>query len=178
MANVIVKLSGQHSAAVIAASLAQANQKAYLPSALRSLGEALGPFGATANVQILAGDDVKAHGVITILDYTKMTDGDTYQIGSLILTAKAAGATGAQFNIGASNTASAANLAAAVIANASLVSAKAAAAVVTITASASGVLGNAIPLIITQGTPGSASCDAALASGAADSAVTKDYRAF
>lgn len=178
MANIIVKLQGQHSVAVVNSSL-QTHGRKKLPDFLRHVGESIGPFEPLAVVQVLNGDAVAAHGIITILDYTKMTDGDTYKIGSKVLTAKSSGASTNQFNIGASNNASAANLGAAIVAYyGDVVGVSVASAVVTVTSRNAGIQGNAIGMAIIQGTGGSASCDAALASGAEDTAAAKSHKTY
>lgn len=90
---------------------------------------------------------VAATGTITFSD--KATANDTVLINGVTFTAKASGATGDQFNVGASATASATNLAAAINASASAlvsghVSASSAAGVVTITSKFNSVAGNAV----------------------------------
>lgn len=177
MAQVIVKLKGQHSSALVKSSLAAQGGKD-LPSFLPVLAEALGPHDRGAQIQILNEDAVAASGIITILDYTKMTDGDLYQIGSMVLTAKASGAAADEFNIGASNALSAAALCAAINAYSDgSVRAGVASAIVTVTCNVPGAIGNAIPLIITQADVG-ASSDASLSAGADDTAAIQSYKSF
>lgn len=178
MAKVVVKLSGQHSAAILKASLAQSNDKSRLPDVMKSLAEAMGPFESKASVQILNEDAASASATITV-DFSKQTADDTIQIGAMILTAKASGAAANEFNIGASNAASASNLAAAISSYSNdLLLATPAGAVVTVKARSAGVLGNAIPIILVQADVGMVASAAALSGGSEDSAVAKDYRAL
>lgn len=96
MANhVNVRLSGNAPRANIAPSLTAGNAHSYLPSFLRTLGEAIGtyPIGL---VHILNDDATAANDNVTV-SHSNMNDGDTIQIGSMILTAK--GASG-PFNLG------------------------------------------------------------------------------
>lgn len=178
MANVVVKLSGQHSAAILKASLAQANDKSRLPDVMKSLVEAMGPFESRASVQILNDDAVAASATVT-LDFSKQTADDTIQVGAMILTAKASGASTNEFNIGASNAASALNLATAISSYSNgLLLATPAGAVVTVKARSAGIQGNAIPIILSQVDVGMVASAVALSGGSEDSAVAKDYRAL
>jgi len=104
---------------------------------------------STIDQQIDGGDAVAASGTFTFSNTA--ANNDTVLINGVTFTAKTSGATGNQFNIGASATASAANLAAAINASATalvsgLVSATSALGVVTVTARAKGVTGNAVTI--------------------------------
>lgn len=133
--------------------------------------------GKSCSVQLANQDDVAASATVT-MTFASQTDGDTIQIGAMTLTAKTSGATGAQFNIGASNTASAVSLAAAINANSSgLLYAKSAVAVVTVYATTTGVIGNAIPIILTQTSAGMTAA-AALSGGLADTASVMNFNNF
>jgi len=87
---------------------------------------------------------VRASGTITIT-HAELDANDTVTICGITITAKASGASGAQFNIGANATADATALAACINALATLniyVSATSALGVVTVTANQAGVVGN------------------------------------
>lgn len=91
---------------------------------------------------------VRASGTIT---FSSLANNDTITVAGLVLTAKTSGATGDQFNLGADDTAAAANAAAAINANAAtdgLVVASSALGVVTVTALVPGELGNLVGLAI------------------------------
>lgn len=177
MANIIVKLQGQHSVSVVTASLKSDKRRSLAPF-LAGLVEAIGPI-PLANVQILNADSVAASGIITVLDNSKVAANDTFRVGALLLTAKASGASTNEFNIGASVTATAAAIAAAINAyGAGLVRASGAVGVVTVTCNVAGVTGNAIPILLTLADSDGASCDAALAGGLDDTASSVDYRSF
>lgn len=107
---------------------------------------------------------VYASGTIT---FSSIADADTVTVSSIVFTAKTSGATGPlQFNIGASDTAAAANAVVAINAQAvtSLqVVASSALGVVTITAYLPGAMGNAIPIAISA--HGSVSGSGILTSG-------------
>lgn len=96
------------------------------------------------------------------------TADQTVVVAGVTFTAKSSGATGNQYNLGASLTASAANLVAAINASAStynMVVASSVGAVVTITSVTPGLVGNFIPL--TAGTSSNVTASSAtLASGA------------
>jgi phage tail sheath gpL-like len=121
-----------------------------------------------------SGDAVQASGTVTV---TGMAAAATVTVAGIVLTAVASGAVGPQFNIGASDTLTAVNLAAAINAQATApsVSATSALTVVTISAKAPGRVGNFIPLAISAG--GSVS-GSTLASGvdATTYSVTNTYR--
>lgn len=102
-------------------------------------------------VTVLAGA-VKASGTATLVSVVAT---DSITIAGTTLTAVASGATSAQFNVGANDTATAANLAAAINANTALqgiVDATSALGVVTITAAKPGKLGNLIAVTKTGST--------------------------
>jgi phage tail sheath gpL-like len=92
-----------------------------------------------------ANAPVAASGTCTIVNGS-VTANDTVTVAGTVLTAKTSGATGAQFNIGASGTITAANLAAAINANQKIVSATSSGAVVTITCNTPGAVGNFVTL--------------------------------
>lgn len=179
MANIIIKLQGVDPTANIKPSLRSSNEKSNLPKFLKYLGETVGAYEPKALVQILNNDAIGASATVTV-SFASMTDGDTIQIGAMTLTAKSSGATGAQFNIGASNTAAGLNLAGAINSNSSgLLSGNNAAGVVTVASKIAGPLGNTIPIIITQTSPsGMVASATSLSGGADDTASVQDYRSF
>lgn len=110
---------------------------------------------------------VAATGTITLTN-ASIANNDTVTIGGVALTAKSSGATGAQFNIGANATLTAAALAAAATAHATLgalFTTTSALGVVTVTCKVKGLLGNCVGLATSNGT-GFAVSAATLASGA------------
>lgn len=116
---------------------------------------------------------VKATGTITLSSHVAT---DTCTVGGVVFTCMASGATGDQYNVGLSDTATAVNLAAALNASATAgaagcFTATSNAAVVTVTASVAGRIGNSIQLAISaHGTVSGAR----LASGSDGTAVTLD----
>ena len=114
--------------------------------------------------QVNSGDAVAAHGTITLSSFVAT---DTFTIGSETFTCEASGATGQnQFNVGGSDTLSAAAAVLVINANTHLaqsVSATSAAGVITVTSKVPGRIGNYIGLAISA--HGSVSA-ATLASGA------------
>lgn len=112
---------------------------------------------------------VLASGTVT---FSSIANNDTVTINGRVYTAKTSGATGLQqFNIGGSDTAAAANLAAAINADTSalvsgVVVATSAAAIVTVKAVTPGVAGNGLTLAISA--HGSVSGSGLLTSGAQD----------
>lgn len=177
MANIIIKMSGQLSKAVVAASLKGAPKQS-LRSFLSSLPEAMGSSQGM-QMQLLNDDAVVASGTITIADVSKVTANDTYQIGGLVLTAKASGASTNEFNIGVSETATALALANAINLYSTVVRARSALGVCTIRAVIAGTMGNQIALSLVQTDSGGATVSAAsLASGIDDTGVSKDYKSF
>ena len=90
MANVKVSMSGTEPRANIRPSLQASNEKSFLPKFLQYLGGVIGPFNPKALVQILNDDEAFASDTLTV-DFDTMTDGDTVQIGAMILTAKVSG---------------------------------------------------------------------------------------
>jgi hypothetical protein len=122
-------------------------RSAYLSDYFSSL--ARGTREGSIDVQIAEGSAVAASGTITFSD-TGAAD-DTILINGVTFTAKASGATGNEWNVGASATLSAQAFKAAVNASASAlvsqhVTASGSAAVITITAIQKGVSGNAITI--------------------------------
>lgn len=104
-----------------------------------------GPFAGSCVVTTGA---VQATGLITVTS-TGPTNGETITIANTVFTAETSGATGNQFNINASATVVAANIAAAVNASADMagiVTATSALGVVTLTAVAPGNIGNGLAL--------------------------------
>ena len=93
---------------------------------------------------------VAASATIT---FSSIANNDTVTINGIVFTAKTSGATGNQFNLGATDTDAAANCAIAVNASATagvvgIVSCSAASGVVTVTALPKGLIGNAISVAI------------------------------
>lgn len=122
--------------------------------------EGLSSGAQRGSARIMAGSAVFAAATQTITcTQSAATANDTITILGVTLTAKSSGATGAQFNIGASNTAMADNMAAAINANATLskyVLAAAATGVVTLTTFAKGELMNVLAgttVSVNSGTP-------------------------
>lgn len=112
-------------------------------------GLACGAKKGSVDVQLDGGDSVAASGTVAFSAVASAND--TFLVNGVTFTAKASGATGNEFNIGASATASAANLSAAINASATAlvsgtVSASAATGTVTITALVKGQLGNAVTI--------------------------------
>lgn len=90
----------------------------------------------------------KASGTVTLSAHVAA---DTVTLGGTVLTAIASGATSSQYNIGADDTATAVNLAAAINANTTIntmVEATSALGVVTVTALIAGAMGNQFTLAI------------------------------
>lgn len=131
------------------------------------------------SVQLLANDEVAANATVTV-DFTNMTPGDTIQVGSMILTAAASGSVANTFVIAGTNAATAINLAAAVNASSSnLLSGSPSSEVVTLKSIVTGAVGNMIPIIITQTTPGGMTASgAALSGGSDDTSITRDFKSF
>lgn len=114
---------------------------------------------------------VQASGTIT---FSSIANNDTITVNGTVFTAKTSGATGNQFNIGASDTTAAANAAAAINASATgnvskVVTATSAAAIITITSIVPGNVGNMGTLAISA--HGSVS-GANLTGGSEDATVT------
>ena len=96
----------------------------------------------------LSVNAVKASGTITLSAHVA---NDTTTVNGIVFTCKTSGATGNEYNVGADDTATAVNLAAALNANTTLdgmIVATSALGVVTLTALVPGELGNAITLAI------------------------------
>jgi phage tail sheath gpL-like len=128
---------------------------------------ASGTISGSVIAQKAAVAAVRASGTVTIT-HGNLNANDTVTICGITITAKASGATGAQFNIGADATADAAALAACINALATLniyVSATSAAGVVTVTANQAGVVGNLFAMATSDATAYGLSA-AALAGGA------------
>lgn len=144
-------------------------------------GSELGPSGSAPSVAVsIEGQAVAASGTITFSGVGQALD--TVLINGVTFTARASGATGNEWNVGASASASASALAAAITASATAlvsahVTASAASGVVTITSKFSGVQGNAVT--IAEGVDGlnhMAVSGARLTAGAADaSAITLSF---
>jgi phage tail sheath gpL-like len=120
-------------------------------SQLQSLINAVGAGARNAQIALVIddGNPVSASGTITLSGVGAAND--TILINGVTFTAQASGATGNQWNVGASATLSAANIAAAINASASAlvnqhVTASAASGVVTIRAAIAGLAGNAVTI--------------------------------
>jgi len=114
---------------------------------------------------------VKASGTVTLSSHVAT---DTVTIAGIVFTCMASGATGNQYNVGLSDTATATNLAAAINASVTAgvvncVSASSNAAVVTISATVPGAIGNSVTIAISA--HGSVS-GARLASGSDGTSVS------
>lgn len=146
-----------------------------LETLLNQIG--LGSRNAAIAMTIDDGTAAAATGTVTLSGAG--TAGDTVVINGVTLTAVASGAVNNQWNVGASATASAANLAAAIVASTSplvsgTVTASSLAGVVTLTAAAVGLLGNAVTLAATgAGTASGARLTGGTASGSALSSLYK-----
>lgn len=133
-------------------SLYQQESSAYSEEAtgLQNLFAALGSGAKVGKVDVTAysATPTAAARAVT-LDNAALSAADTITIGGVVVTARASGATGNEFNIGGSSSASATNFAALVNSSSSfqyLVSASAASAVVTLTSLVKGSIGNLITL--------------------------------
>ncbi len=166
----------------VSTSETKQNVRNWLSFGSKHLSTFLGKIGSlpspTCSIQVLNDDSVAASATLTMA-FASQTDGDTIQIGAMTLTAKTSGASTNQFNIGASNTASATNLALAINTYSSnLITATSAAGVVTVRAASTGTLGNAIPVILTQSSAGIVASATSLSGGLADTGVTIATRSF
>lgn len=132
-------------------------------------GSELGPTGSAPSIAIsIEGQATAASGTFTL---TSVIATDAVSINGVTFTAIASGATGNQFNVGVSDTATATNLAAAINASVTAlipgyVTATSLATVVTVTAVTKGISGNAITIASADGTI--VASGARLAGGAAD----------
>ena len=156
-------------------------------------GPRTAPFAAADNVQkylgALASGVRKAKmEVKTAMTYASGTitfsgtgaANDTILINGVTFTAKASGATGNEWNVGASATLSAAALAAAINASATAlvnttVTAAAASGVVTITAKVAGYLGNAVTIAEGVDSGSAMTVSGARLTGGDDGTVTTSY---
>jgi hypothetical protein len=121
-----------------------------IANALRNIGSLFQRFGIGGYSSIVEVNAVgtSATGLITLSSFVA---NDTVTVAGLVLTGKASPTTSVQFKIGASDTATAANLAACINANTTLiplVSAKASNATVLVTSIATGTIGNFLTLAI------------------------------
>jgi hypothetical protein len=145
---------------------------------IENLFSALSGGNAQATVAFGTGA-VKASGTITFSGVGAASD--TVLINGVTFTARASGATGDEWNVGASATLSGAALAAAINASATAlvsgyVTASAAGGVVTISAARPGILGNCVT--IAEGVDGSshmAVSGARLTAGSSGTEVTSSY---
>lgn len=99
-------------------------------------------------VQVNSGDGVQASGTVTL---ASMVAADTITVGKSVLTCVASGATGPQFNVGGTDTITAANIAALINSLPALqtvCTATSSGVVVTITSKPVGLVGNNIALAI------------------------------
>lgn len=107
-----------------------------------------GLMGGAKSAKVRIGvNAVKSSGTLTLASVVAT---NSVTVAGQVFTAVASGATSVQFNVGADDTESAVNLAAAITAHASVglwVSATSALGVVTVTALYPGVLGNAISIL-------------------------------
>jgi phage tail sheath gpL-like len=104
--------------------------------------------GARSGKVITSLNAVKATGTITLSSHVNT---NTVTVNGIVFTCVSSGATGNQYNVGADDTETATNLAAALNANATLdgmVVATSALGVVTLTATVPGEIGNALTLAI------------------------------
>ena len=134
-------------------------------------GLAGGSRNGKLDIQVNGGSAVAATGTITIT-HANLSATDTVTIGGVVFTARASGATGNEFNIGADATADAAALVVAINASSDTdykYTASSALGVVTITADVKGKIGNCIGLATSDATAFAVSA-ATLASGAEPSA--------
>lgn len=123
-----------------------------IANAFRTIGDffiGVGVGERSANIFCQA-NGVQAVGAIT---FASIANNDTITINGTVFTAKTTGATGNQFNLGASDTTAAANAAAAINASATAivvnnVSATSALAILTLTAKEQGTMGNLMTLAI------------------------------
>ncbi len=139
-------------------------------------GSELGPVGSSPSIAIcIDGQATPASGTFT---FASIANTNTLAINGVTFTCVTSGATGNQFNVGASDTEAAANAAASINASVTAlipgyVTASSALGVVTITSVARGISGN--QTTITGGTHVTAS-GARLTSGAADpTAITLSF---
>lgn len=150
MANTIITITHDTSTADMERLLEDESGRIMLRRVMNYLNSvAGGAKAATVDLQVSEGDAVAASGTITFSGVGQAND--TVLINGVTFTAVASGATGDQWNVGASATASAAALAAAINASATAlvsdnVSASADSGVVTITASKKGTLGNCVTI--------------------------------
>lgn len=119
---------------------------------LRKLSNLFGDFslGAYTSNTVITPNLVAATGTVTL---ASMVNTDTVTINGTVFTCVTSGATGNQFNVGGTDTITATNLAAAINASvtttvAGCVSAKSAAAIVTVTCIVPGNIGNTQTLAI------------------------------
>lgn len=127
--------------------------------------------GSKSGEVVVAINMAKATGTVTLSAHVAT---DTVTINGTILTCVAAGATGNQYNVGGTDTETAANLAATINASSSfsgLVTATSASNVVTLTAARPGKLGNAVTLAISA----HGSVSAARMAGGDNGASSKTY---
>lgn len=174
MAKLVVSISTAKSTATLARDYQRTAQHSVVNSIAAFLESLVG--GCELNPVVgVSVDDAATPASGTIVFSGAGAANDTVLINGVTFTAVASGATGNQWNVGASATASAANLAAAINASASAlvsghVSAVAAAGTVTITSKVRGVYGNAVT--IAKGTDAGSVMTvsgARLTGGAADS---------
>lgn len=116
-----------------------------------------GAFNGAVNATVVEATAAAFATATATITHANLTDGDTIVVGGVTFTAKAAGATGNQFNIGADATADAAALVVAFNASATnniaqFVTASSALGVVTFTARLPGAIGNLITLTTNDAT--------------------------
>jgi phage tail sheath gpL-like len=151
MAVTVVQITHSEAASTVNGRIRTSGGRAVAHSLAKWLeGLAGGVYQGSLDLQVAEGDAVAASGTITFSD-TGAAD-DTVLINGVTFTAKASGATGNQWNVGADEIESAENLAAAINASATalisdnVTASDDGAGVVTVTAAKKGTLGNCITL--------------------------------
>lgn len=144
-------------------STAQAQQDLYTASSPKVTAQKLSQYfqslacgakAGSADVQVDGGASVAASGTLTIT-HANLSATDTVTVGGVVITARASGATGNEFNIGADATADATALKNLINSSASftgICTATSALGVVTVTAAVKGTIGNAIGLAVSDAT--------------------------
>ena len=181
MANLVLKISSGLTKQNLQDSLSFNSNKNQPRKFLESFAKALDD-NSKIEIQLLNGDPVKATGTFTFTGAA--TADDTVLINGVTFTAKASGAGANEFNIGLDETATAANLAASIVASttaliAGYVKATSALGVTTMTAVTPGLAGNLMTIAVGVdfGTVNTAS-GARLTGGLEDTAASKATKAW